>query len=149
MAMTKLPATIAASTAQPHPGVLRWPGIGKCCQKSLTGTLFPALLEPRRRIDRAPVDGGHGGLRAPGVDPQRRADHVFVRAGVTPGRPRSVAVGLPASPIGYFLTVARLPLALASLLVRPSSGSLPPRRWSAPLKVRVSAVACCSYSASH
>ncbi len=46
MAMRKLPATIAASTAQPHPGVLRWPGIGKCCQKSLTGTFFPALLEP-------------------------------------------------------------------------------------------------------
>ncbi len=94
MAMRKLPATIAASTAQPHPGVLRWPGIGKCCQKSLTGTFFPALLEPRRRIDRAPVDGGHGGS-VRGVSTRKVAPITpFARAGVTPGRPRSVAVGL-------------------------------------------------------
>lgn len=58
MAMRKLPATIAASTAQPHPGVLRSPGIGKCCQKSLTGTFFPPCWSPAG-ASTGPLDGGH------------------------------------------------------------------------------------------
>jgi hypothetical protein len=56
--MRKLPATIAASTAQPHPGVLRSPGIGKCWQKSLTGTFFPPCWSPAG-ASTGPLDGGH------------------------------------------------------------------------------------------
>lgn len=40
--------------------------------KLRAGSFFPSLLERRRRIDKAPVRSDHGGLRARGVDPQRR-----------------------------------------------------------------------------
>ena len=38
--------------------------------KFRAGSFFPALLEPRRRIDKGAVGGGHGGLRARRIDAQ-------------------------------------------------------------------------------
>ena len=43
--------------------------------KLRSGSFFPTLLEPRRRIDLAPARGGPGGLRARHQHPQGRRSH--------------------------------------------------------------------------